>query len=232
MFLHSIHFNFEKLSKDSYISNLPYINLNSIAFTKNVIFLTGDNGVGKSTLLEALAYHFNINREGGSSNFILNKEKIPDLFEFSKVEKSPFSDYGFFFRSDTFFNIENMLDEYGEDLKFQYNGGEKTFITQSHGESFMNFFKNRVDRQGIYFFDEPENALSFENQLLFLFLLKEFEKRGSQVIMITHSPILLSYPNAEIIAIAKSGVEEVKYEQTNQFQNFKSFFEIYKRYQK
>ena len=96
----------------------------------------------------------------------------------------------------------------------------------------MNFFRNRIDRQGIYFFDEPENALSFDNQILFLFLLKEFERRGSQVIMITHSPILLSYPNAQILNLSKEGVQDVEYEKTSHFNNYRDFFENYRRYQK
>lgn len=231
MFLRSVSFNFEQLDSRSYLSNLPFIDIDSISFSKNIIFLTGDNGVGKSTLIEALAYHFNINQEGGSSNFILDKEKMPALYPYVNVEISS-PPFGFFFRSDTFFDIETILDEYGEDLKYQYNGGEKSFNEQSHGESFMNFFKNRIDREGIYFFDEPENALSFENQLLFLFLLKEFEKRGSQVIMITHSPILLSYPNAQILNLTPDGVEDLSYEDTTHFNNYRDFFENYKRYQK
>lgn len=231
MFLRSVSFNFEQLDSRSYLSHLPFIDIDSISFSKNIIFLTGDNGVGKSTLLESLAYDFNINLEGGSSNFILDKNKVPALHPFIKVQKLD-APFGFFFRSDTFFDIETILDEYGEDLKFQYNGGEKSFSKQSHGEGFMNFFRNRIDRQGIYFFDEPENALSFDNQVLFLFLLKEFERRGSQVIMITHSPILLSYPGAQIINITKEGIEDLKYEETSHFTNYRDFFENYRRYQK
>jgi predicted ATPase len=232
MFLKSVSFNFGTLDKKSYLNDLPYALCKEIIFHKNIIFLTGDNGVGKSTLLESLAYFFNMNREGGSSNFILDQENIPKLFPYIKVPITPNAPFGFFFRSDTFFSIEEVLEEYGEDLKYQYNGGEKTFDMQSHGEGFMNFFKDRTQRRGIYFFDEPENALSFENQILFLFLLKEFEIQGSQVIIVTHSPVLLSYPNAQIISITKEGIENVPYEDTNQFTNYKNFFENYKSYQK
>lgn len=232
MFLKKVNFDFSTLSSKSYLNTLPYVDIDSISFSKPIVFLTGDNGVGKSTLLESLAYHFNMNREGGSNNFILDKTNVSPLFEYTSIEGSQSISYGFFFRSDTFFSIEEVLDQYGKDLKYTYNGGDKTFKEQSHGESFMSFFRSRLGSNALYFFDEPENALSFENQVLFLFLLKEFEAQGNQIIIVTHSPVLLSYPNAQIISIKKEGIEDVAYENTEQFSNYKNFLENYKSYQK
>lgn len=83
-----------------------------------------------------------------------------------------------------------------------------------------------------YIFDEPETALSFDNQILFLFLLKQFEMNNNQIFIITHSPVLLSYPNAQIINISRDTCSEVKYEDTDQFINLKNYLENYKLYQK
>jgi predicted ATPase len=170
MFIRKVNFDFSTLPPTSYLNTLPYLDQDSISFSKSIIFLTGENGVGKSTLLESLAYHFNINREGGSNNFILDKTNFSPLFEYISIEGSQSISHGFFFRSDTFFSIEEVLDEYGKDLKYTYNGGNKTFKEQSHGEGFMSFFRSRLGSNALYFFDEPENALSFENQVLFFIL--------------------------------------------------------------
>lgn len=110
--------------------------------------------------------------------------------------------------------------------------GEKSFKEQSHGEGFMSFFKNRIGQNGLYFFDEPETALSFNNQVLFLFLLKQFENDNNQVFIVTHSPVLLSYPNAQIINLDENSVNEIEYENTNQFKMLKDFLNNYKSYQK
>jgi len=232
MFINEINFNFQKLSEESYLKKLPYYNTNQIKFNKNIIFLTGDNGVGKTTLIEALAYNFNLNKYGGSNNFILDENSEPKINKFIKVVKSlnKVKD-AFFFRSDTFFNLEIELNKYGGDLKYQYSGN-KSFKEQSHGESFMSFFKNRIRENGLYFFDEPETALSFDNQILFLFLLKQFEDNNNQIFIITHSPILLSYPNAQIININKDKINELNYEDTEQFVNLKDFLNNYKIYQR
>ena len=232
MFIKEINFNFKKLEKGNFLENLPYYNTKQIKFNKKIIFLTGDNGIGKTTLLESLAYNFNLNKYGGSNNFILDEKNKPIMTKFIQISKTitKIKD-AFFFRSDTFFNLQNELDKYGGDLKHQYSGN-KTFKEQSHGEGFISFFKNRIREGGLYFFDEPETALSFENQILFLFLLRQFENDNNQIFIITHSPVLLSYPNAQIININKNYIKEVEYEETEQYLNLKDFLNNYKSYQK
>jgi predicted ATPase len=178
-----------------------------------------------------LAYNFNLNRFGGSKNFILDKSSEPQLNKFAKVVKELNKPKdAFFFRSDTFFNLGKELIKYNCPA-YDYSG-DKSFKEQSHGESFMSFFKNRIGTNGLYFFDEPETALSFDNQILFLFLLKQFENDDNQIFIITHSPILLSYPNAQIIEIEKDSINEVKFENTKQYLDLKHFLENYKSYQK
>jgi len=230
MFISKINFNFNNLKKDSYIKKLPYINIKLIKFTKNIIFITGDNGIGKTTLLEVLAYDFNLNKLGGSKNFILNKDNEPEMFKFINISKSLNKPKdAFFFRSDTFFKLQEEINKYS--CQNSYYSGNKSFHEQSHGEGFMSFFKNRIGNNSLYFFDEPETALSFDNKILFLFLLKHFENQNNQIFIITHSPILLSYPNAQIININKDSIFETKFENTNQFKNIKEFIENYKSYQ-
>jgi len=232
MFIEEVNFDFDNLEKGSFLRKLPYYKIKQIKFNKNIIFLIGDNGVGKTSLLEALAYNFNLNKYGGSNNFILDKDNKPEMIRFIQIPNTidKVKD-AFFFRSDTFFNLQNELERYGSDLKYQYSG-DKTFKEQSHGEGFMSFFKNRIREKGLYFFDEPETALSFENQILFLFLLRQFENNNNQIFIITHSPVLLSYPNAQIINIGKDFIGEVEYEDTDQFVNLKDFLNNYKSYQR
>lgn len=230
MFIKKVSFDFKNLNKNSYLRQLPYYTTKEISFTKNIIFLTGDNGVGKTTLLEALAYEFNLNRFGGSKNFILDEENKPEMIDFIRLSKSlDRPKDAFFFRSDSFFNLEDELVKYGSNYEYY---DDRSFKKLSHGEGFMTFFKNRITQNGIYFFDEPETALSFDNQILFLFLLKQFELDNNQIIIITHSPVLLSYPECQIFHIDESGIEERDYEETNQFKNTKNFLENYKHYQK
>jgi len=237
MFLKKVNFDFGKLPKELYLKQLPFYNTKELKFRKNIVFITGDNGAGKTTLIEGLAYGFNLNKYGGSKNFIFNVNEKPKISNFMNITKSISTPKdAFFFRSDTFFNLENELNKYelnehSNELKRQYSG-EKSFKDQSHGEGFITFFKNRIRKNGLYFFDEPETALSFDNQILFLFLLKQFENDDNQIFIITHSPVLLSYPNAQIINLSNNGIDELDYEETEQFVNLKKFLNNYKSYQK
>lgn len=231
MFVREVKFNFKNIEKDSYLNSLIFKDLTFLKFSKNIIFLTGQNGVGKTTFMESIAYDFNLNKYGGSKNFILDEDNKPELYNFIDVLKllnRPRD--AFFFRSDTFFNLEDDLKRYNSP-GYDYSG-DRSFKEQSHGESFMSFFQNRIGDNGIYFFDEPETALAYENQILFLFMLREFEKLNNQIFIITHSPILLSYPNAEIFNFSLDGVEKLEYEQTDQYNNYKDFLDNYQRFQK
>ncbi len=231
MFITKINFNFENINDNEYLKKLIYFKINEIKFSKKIIFITGENGIGKTTLLETLAYNFNLNKFGGSNNFILNEDNEPELYKYSKISKTLSKPKdAFFFRSDTFFNLENDLIKYN--CPANDYSGSKSFKKQSHGESFMSFFKNRVGKNGIYFFDEPETALSFDNQILFIFMLKQFENDNNQIFIITHSPVLLSYPNAQIIEIENKSINNLQFEDTKQYLNLKNFLENYKSYQK
>lgn len=130
-------------------------------------------------------------------------------------------------RSETFFNfLEYLKDpklQMGEE-QFKYYGGD--LLTKSHGEGFLSLFKNRFSNGGIYLLDEPEAALSPQWQVEFLRVLKSFEKReNTQVVMITHSPLLMSYPGAEVYNLGAEGLVKIKAEETKHFKLFQKFYQ-------
>lgn len=200
-------------NKNEYPFNLPVVNfLEKIDFHKNVTFLVGENGTGKSTLMEAIALNYGFNPEGGSKNFNFSTKNSHSLLgkhiRLAKGTKKPKD--GFFLRAETFYNVASNIDDLGVT---NFYGGD-SLHKQSHGESFFSLFIHRLFGNGLYLFDEPEASLSIQKQLAFLVRLHELVKQNSQFIIATHSPIILSYPNAKIIQISKNGFEEISYKKT------------------
>jgi predicted ATPase len=98
------------------------------------------------------------------------------------------------------------------------------FLSHSHGEGFLRFFEERCQRQGIFIFDEPESALSPARQIEFLKLMRRMdESRHCQVIMATHSPMLMAYPNATLLRLTESGLEPTTVEQTDHYKAMREF---------
>lgn len=204
-------------------------NLSKLNFHPKVTFLVGENGTGKSTLLEAIAVHYGFNPEGGSKNFAFSTRNThSDLDKYIRLAKGfrqPKD--GYFLRAESYYNVAtniDVLDEepsFGPLIKDSYGG--KSLHEQSHGESFFSLFLHRFFGNGIYILDEPEAALSPQRQLAFLVRLHELVKKNSQFIIATHSPIFLSYPNAKIIEITKKGFIESSYKETEHYSLYKSF---------
>ena len=122
---------------------------------------------------------------------------------------------GWFFRAETFFSVARYLDEVGY---------APDFLSHSHGEGFLRFFEERCQRQGIYIFDEPESALSPARQMEFLKLMQRMEQSTiCQIIMATHSPMLMAYPNARLLRLSKYGLEPVTVEQTDHYKVMREF---------
>ena len=189
----------------------------------------GENGTGKSTLLEALAYKCGFATIGGGRGPILEDYRgdfslsdIITLSWFPKVKN------GFFLRSESFFNFANYLDDLTEELRdpdivYSPYGG-KSLHHQSHGESFISLFQNRFRGIGIYLLDEPEAALSPQRQLAFLRIIWELESTGkAQFIIATHSPILLAYPNSMIYCFDEECLGQKTYQQTEHYQLTRDF---------
>ena len=210
---------------DSYPLCLPAIRglSNKLEFHEAVTFIVGENGSGKSTLLEALAVSQGFNPEGGTKNFNFSTRSshsnLSHYLRIAKAIKRPKT--GYFLRAESFYNvateIERLDDEpsFGPPLIDSYGG--VSLHEQSHGESFFALMQHRFGENGLYILDEPEAALSPNRQMAMITILHQLVKQGCQFIIATHSPILLSYPNAAIYEIREAGLVEVDYEETDTY---------------
>jgi predicted ATPase len=211
------------LEKISYLYNLPVVQYllsgNKIVFNKDVTFFVGENGSGKSTLIEAIAICFGFNAEGGSKNFNFStRNTSSELFKHIKIIKSAFPKDGYFLRAESFYNVASNIDD------IQVRGyGDRSLHDQSHGESFFSLFQNRFRGNGLYILDEPEAALSPARQMSLLIKIKELVRHNSQFIIATHSPILLSYPDATIFELTGSKIKEVTFEESEIYKVYKHF---------
>ena len=185
-----------------------------------VTFFIGENGSGKSTLLEALAVKLRFNAEGGSRNFnFATRETHSPLHEFLTLERKGHFTDGWFLRAESFYNVASQID----DLGVNYGYGGQSLHAQSHGEAFLSLLANRLQGDGVYLFDEPEAALSPQRQLSVLTLLHRLVYHRSQLVIATHSPILLSYPHARIYEFGEHGLRETRYEDTEHFRITRDF---------
>ncbi len=207
-----------------YPFSIPAIGgLTTIEFDRPVTFFVGENGSGKSTLLEAIAIGMGLNPEGGSRNFrFATRESHSGLSNFlrlSRTVRRPRDSY--FLRAESYFNVATEIEAIdrepapGPPVIASYGG--KSLHEQSHGESFFALFMNRLRGNGLYFFDEPEAALSPTRQLSFLARLHDLVKEGSQFLIATHSPILLAYPDAAIHALDGGPPRLIEYRDTEHY---------------
>ena len=200
----------------------------SIDFSSPVTFFIGENGSGKTTLLEALARRCQIHIWSGMD--CTRSEPNPyeeKLFLNLQVEWSDGMVPGSFFSSQIFRNFAQLVEMWEADNPGQidYFGG-KSFLTQSHGQSLMSFFKARYKIKGLYLMDEPETALSPKSQIELLQFLKGMSRMGhAQFIIATHSPILLACPGSIIYSFDHSPVKTIRYEDTEHYQVYKNFME-------
>ncbi|OCA85750.1 AAA family ATPase [Bacillus sp. FJAT-27225] len=210
--------------QDRFPFTLPIIrNLKEITFDSSVTYIVGENGMGKSTLLEGIAVAYGFNPEGGTTNFnFSNYDSHSDLHHFLRLVKGAYrpSD-NFFFRAETFYNLATNIDEI--DAVHSYGG--KSLHEMSHGESFFAAFNERFQGNGLYILDEPEAALSPLRQMSLLARMDDLVHEGSQFIISTHSPIIMAYPGAKIIQITDEGMEETTLENTSHYSIMKQFFE-------
>ena len=200
----------------------------SISFDSSVTFFIGENGTGKSTLLEAIAHRCGIYIWGGieRKRFRVNVYE-QRLWEAIDAEWTHGPVRGSFFASQVFRNFAQILDEWAaaDPKVLEYFGG-KSLVTQSHGQSMMSFFKARFKIEGLYFMDEPETALSPRTQLDLLKLLRDMGQAGhAQFIVATHSPILMACRGARIYSFDHIPVKHVHYEETEHFQIYRNFME-------
>ena len=209
-------------SFDVYPFSLPVVRtLDFIDLHPKVTFLVGENGSGKSTLLEAIAIALEFNPEGGSRNFNFGtRESHSELHEYLRIAKGYRRHRdGFFLRAESWFNVATEIDDLGVT---EFYGG-RSLHEQSHGESFMALLKKRFKRDGLYLLDEPEAALSPARQIEALSRFHELVLQGSQFVIATHSPILMAYPDALILHCGPTGLQPMRYENTEHFRITRDF---------
>lgn len=222
-YIRCLKINKDERNGEVYPFDIPAVHmLEDIDFENDITFLVGENGAGKSTILEAVAVAMNFNPEGGTknSNFATANthsrlhESITAIRGHKRLSSS------FFLRAESFYNVASYL-------KQVRSPNVSDLHDVSHGEAFMKALHAYASTDGLYLLDEPEAALSVSRQMECLTLMHESVKRGSQFIIATHSPVLLSYPGAKIYQLNDEGLASISYEDTDSYTQMKYFINNY-----
>lgn len=218
----------EGVPDGEYPFNLPYLRNPDweITFTQPVTIIVGENGAGKSTLIEGLAALAGFDQAGGAKGYrpIDHSHALESsgaaLADHWRGAWLPKISEGWFFRAESFFSLARYLD----DAAREGGGAPPDFLSWSHGEGFLRVFAERCDRQGFFLMDEPESALSPERQLDLLALLDRMQRNASgQVILSTHSPLLMALPGASLLHLTRFGLAPVDFRQTRHFRTYAGF---------
>ena len=198
MFLKAVKLKRDRVpSFEEYPFNIAALhNLDELRFNAPVTFFIGENGTGKSPLLEAIAVAMGFNAEGGSRNFrFTTRASHSPLHEYLGLVRSGINPKdGYFLRAESFYNVATAAEDYG--------------VTY-----------------GLYLFDEPEAALSPTRQLSLMVAMRQLVERGSQFVIATHSPILLGYPEAEILQFGEGAISPIEYKNTEHYVVTSAFLE-------
>lgn len=228
-------------------------NLKELDLSNQITIFVGDNGSGKSTLLQAIAYYNNSINVSGNSLESKYYEKVQELSSKMRIIYSVKTRKGFFFSGEEFITYINSLkmmkselEQDIEELKREFEGKDAYSLqlalgplrkslyeleekyqgdlgNKSHGEGFLEFFKARMHQEGLYLFDEPETPLSAINQYQLVVLITDLVKNGSQVIIATHSPILMALKGAKIFNFSENEIKEISYDNIESVQFMKHF---------
>ena len=221
------------LPPDAWFRDLPAVRWleegRQLELGQSVTFLIGENGTGKSTLLEAIAVACGFNPEGGTRNFSFStRDTHSALGEYLTLIRTNYPEDGFFLRSESFYNVATNIDEMDETTlgpRLIDSYGGVSLHHQSHGESFLALVQNRFGGNGLYLLDEPEAALSPTRQLTLLGEMHQLVEQDSQFIVATHSPILMAYPGARIYELREDGIHPTTYQETEHYQLTRRFLE-------
>ena len=209
---------------ESYIDYIPvvqYLKANErIVLHSPVTILVGENGTGKSTLLEAIAVEAGLNPEGGTKDILFaTRESHSLLCDCIALAKYAYPKDGFFLRAESFYNVATKFEQtcfFG-----RFSG---SFHKLSHGESFLSVVR-RFNGNGLYLLDEPEAALSPMRLMSLMVMINSLVECNSQFIISTHSPILMAYRGAEILELSEEGVRSVSYKETEHYQTTLRFLQ-------
>ena len=221
LYLTGLKIKWDKIERSSYLRKIAAIKaLDELTFKSPVTFFVGENGSGKSTLLEAIAVAYGFNPEGGTLNYSFSTyDSHSELHDAVRLIRSfNKAKWGYFLRAESFYNVATAEEEY---TKIQ--GIPQHYHEKSHGESFLSVIQKNFDQNGLYILDEPEAALSPQRQLTLMLEMSKCVKNNSQFIIVTHSPILLGYPNAHILSFDESKIQSISYEDTQSYQITKMF---------
>jgi predicted ATPase len=222
----------EVSSFDDYPFCIPAVrNLHELEFHPKVTYFVGDNGTGKSTLLEAIAVSAGFNPEGGSRNFTwATRESHSALYDHVRLKRGIARPKdGFFFRAESYFNLGTEIERRDNDPDRGAGGsiinsyGGRSLHEQSHGESFMTLLTERFGGNGLYLLDEPEAALSPSRQMSVLTVMHNLIRRNSQFVIVTHSPILMAYPDSTIYLFSDDAITPIDYTETEHFNITRDF---------
>ena len=195
-------------------------------FEKPITIIIGENGTGKSTVLEGIAALAEYDEAGGGKGYrpVDHSRALEAmggrLADALRASWLPKITSGGFFRAESFFSVARYLDVAALD-----GGGiPPEFLSHSHGEGFLRFFEERCNRQGIFIFDEPEAALSPSRQIAFLKLLRRIESAGNtQVLIATHSPLLMAFPTAQLPRLSNHGLDPIGVTETDHYRLMRDF---------
>ena len=222
------------MDRESYPFSIPVIHcLEELTFRSRICFFTGENCTGKSTLLEAIAAHYGFGREGGNRNFQNDRtdsnHSVDALVRALRLCFDKRTGAGYFLRTESFFNTVSHMDALDKEPSYappisDFYGG-RSLHTRSHGEMFLTLLELTFRRNGLFLLDEPEAALSPQRQLSFLVLIHDVLRKfkDAQFIISTHSPVLLGYPEAQILSFDDGCIHEIEYEETAPMQIVRRF---------
>lgn len=215
LFIQGVLFEWNEIEPNSYIRTIESLrDVEKIEFQSPVSLFVGENGTGKSTLLEAIAFAHGFNPEGGTKNYVFSTyDSHSELCDAIRIAKGYRKEkWGYFLRAESFYNVATQEEKYADIAhpSMQYH-------KKSHGESFLDLAQDNIKSNGLYLLDEPEAALSPQRQLTLLTQIYKCANDGAQFIIATHSPILLGIPNAQIFCFDNGKIHTCTYEETDSY---------------
>lgn len=219
LFIKKIWIDQDRIPQGSYLRGIEALRgVEELRLTSAVTFFVGENGTGKSTLLEAVAVAYGFNPEGGTRNYSFSTyDSHSELCQAMRIGKGYRRvRWGYFLRAESFYNVATKEEEYAQD-PFCPVPSEELHM-RSHGESFLAVVQKHFRPDGLYILDEPEAALSPQRQLTLLMEIHRLAQQGAQFLIASHSPILLGIPDGEIWSFDDGEIHRVEYEETESYQ--------------